>query len=304
MKIAALDLGSNTFLCLIAEVEAGAITRIYADETEMVRLGQQLEANRHLHPEALQRADACLERYSRLIKEHKPQRVLAMATSAARDAVNKHELFAIAAKHGIPLEIIPGDKEAEITYQGAVSALKDENKNILVLDIGGGSTEFVFGHEKNLLIGKSFDIGCVRLSERFITNQPTPVKEVLAATAYIDSQLQAALELTPKDFKLDQIIAVAGTPTSLVVAELGFFDPALIDGFALDRAKLNDWFFRLSKATVDEKINMGIPKGRADVILVGVIILLRALNLFGLQQITVSTRGVRYGVALEAARRA
>ena len=285
-------------------MEGAAITRIYADETEIVRLGQQLEATKRLHPDALQRADACLEKYSRLIMEHKPQKILAMATSAARDAENQDALFAIAAKHGIPLEIIPGDKEAAITYQGAVSGLSDENKNLLVLDIGGGSTEFIFGHDKVLLSGKSFDIGCVRLTERFFTSQPTSVKEVLAATAYIDSQLQAALELTPKDFKLDQIIAVAGTPTSLVVAELGVFDPALIDGFALDRAKLNDWFFRLSKATVDEKINIGIPKGRADVILVGVIILLRALNLFGLQQITVSTRGVRYGVALEAARRA
>ena len=299
MKVAAIDLGSNTFLCLIAEVDNSGITKVYSDHSEVVRLGQELERTKCFHPEALLRADACLSRFSEVIKKERPERVLAMATSAARDASNKEELFKLAAKYSIPVEIIPGDKEAQITYQGAVSGGSAENTNTMVIDIGGGSTEFIFGAGPSLLAGKSFDIGCVRLTEKYISTQPTGVIEIMKVTSIIDHCLQETITLQPIGFSPDRIIAVAGTPTSLAAAEIGGYYAEQIDGFTLDRARLNDWLFRLSKASVDEKIKMGIPAGRADVILIGVIILLRTLIIFEKQQLTVSTRGVRYGVALE-----
>ena len=299
MKVAAIDLGSNTFLCLIAEVENSKIIKVYSDHSEVVRLGQDLDRAKCFHPEALKRAEACLKKFSEIISHEKPERVLAMATSAARDATNKAELFELAARHGIPLEIIPGEKEAQITYQGAVSGSTDQTIKTMVIDIGGGSTEFIFGNGPFMLAGKSFDIGCVRLTEKYISNQPTGVNEIIRVTSVVDQCLQEALSLQPPYFSADRIIAVAGTPTSLVAAELGGYNAELIDGFSLDRARLNDWFFRLSKASVEEKIKMGIPSGRADVILIGVIILLRTLIIFEQQQLTVSTRGVRYGVALE-----
>lgn len=303
MKVAALDLGSNTFLCLIAEVVDGQIVKIYSDQSEVVRLGQGLEKEKRFHPEALARAEECLKKFSKTILEQKPERVLAMATSAARDAVNKEDLFALGTQYNIPIEIIPGDKEAAITYQGAISGARITESDLMVIDIGGGSTEFIFGRGTKLLKGESFNIGCVRLTEKYISKQPTSVSEIMQVTSFIDTHLQKAYELQPPDFRLGQIIAVAGTPTSLVAAELGEFDVGRIDGYVLDRAKLNDWFLKLTKATVEEKINMGIPSGRADVILIGVIILLRALIIFNQNQLTVSTRGVRYGVALEISRR-
>lgn len=303
VKVAALDLGSNTFLCLVAEVSKNKIKEIYSDTVEIVRLGQGLEQTKMFHPEALKRAEICLQKFSQVIKEHKPEKVLAMATSAARDALNKDELFALAQKFNIPLEIIAGEKEAAITYQGAVSGFKIQNKNLMVVDIGGGSTEFIFGRDQELVRGESANIGCVRLTEKFITAQPTSNSEILKITEHIDVYVQKAKLSMPEAFLPDQIIAVAGTPTSLAAAELGCFNVSKIDGYILSEQSLELWFDKLKSATVEEKINMGIPAGRADVILIGVIILLRTLNIFGLKQIIVSTRGVRYGIALELAQR-
>ncbi|AGH94293.1 Ppx/GppA phosphatase family protein [Pseudobdellovibrio exovorus] len=304
MKVAALDFGSNTFLCLIAEVTEEGLGTIYSDEVEMVRLGQGLNQNKKFHPEALERADRCMQKFAQTIAQHQPEKILAMATSAARDAENKDELFQLAQKHGIPLEIIAGDKEATITYQGAVSAQTNPQQGLLVIDIGGGSTEFIFGQGPKLLTGKSFDIGCVRLTEKFITAQPTSDTEVQNVVQSLDKALNEVRSLMPLGFQLDTILAVAGTPTALAAADLGYFDAAKIDGYELTEEMLAHWVQRLQKATVEEKIKMGIPEGRADVILIGALTLWRALKIFQQTRILVSTRGVRYGVALEIARRA
>lgn len=303
MKVAALDFGSNTFLCLIAEVNENGIGKIYSDEVEMVRLGQGLNQSKKFHPDALQRANRCMQKFAQTIAEHQPEKILAMATSAARDAENKDELFQLAEKHGIPLEIIAGDHEATITYQGAVSAQKDPKQGLLVVDIGGGSTEFIFGKGPTLLTGKSFDIGCVRLTEKFITAQPTSDIEVDHVVQALDAALNEVQSLMPPQFQLDTILAVAGTPTALAAADLGYFDAEKIDGYELTEEMLLQWVQRLKNTTVEEKIKMGIPEGRADVILIGALTLWRALKIFQQKRILVSTRGVRYGVALEIARR-
>lgn len=303
MKVAALDLGSNTFLCLIAEVRNGNIREIYHDSVEIVRLGQGLSSSKNFHDEALQRAEACLTKFSNIISEHKPDTVLAMATSAARDAQNKERLFEIAKRLNIPLEIIPGELEAAITYSGSVSGIVDKNKNLLVVDIGGGSTELIAGLGENLIYGTSLDIGCVRLTEKFISNQPTESAEIENVVKHIDAILLSAKEKFPKNLAIEEMLAVAGTPTSLAAAELKRFDVNQIDGYEFTENKLEEWLTKTSAATVEEKIKMGIPAGRADVILIGIIILIRTLKVFNLKKLKVSTRGVRYGVALEAARR-
>lgn len=303
MKVAALDLGSNTFLCLICEVENGKITQIYHDEVEMVRLGQGFghSDEKSFHPDALQRADQCLNKFKKAIDQHRPEKVLAMATSAARDAKNKSELFRIGNNYQIPIEVIPGHLEAQITYQGSVSGLKNP-ESILVVDIGGGSTEFVFGQKKEIQKARSYDIGCVRLTEKFIHQQPTPTDQVENAEKAIKSSI-LDFKNTLSDAKDFEILAVAGTPTALVVAEIGEFSTQKIDGFKLSTEKLSEWKNRLVNSTVEQKIDMGIPNGRADVILIGVLTLLEVLKVFGKNDLMVSTRGVRHGVALEMVRR-
>ncbi len=300
MKLASLDLGSNTFLCLVSEVENQKITKIYSDEVEMVRLGQGLSANKKFHPDALVRAKNSLTNFRKTLDREKPQAVLAMATSAARDAENQQELFKICKDLNIPLEIIPGDKEAEITYRGAVSGMSSNNTR-LVLDIGGGSTEFIFGEDQKILAGKSLDIGCVRLTEKFISAQPTPQHEITALQEFIRQQLQQIIKLAPNS--PNEILAVAGTPTTIAQVEIGYFDAAKIDGYELTEQGLQTWLDKLTNMSVAEKIQIGYPEGRADVIIVGVITLLETLKAFNLSKLTVSTRGVRYGVALELAKR-
>lgn len=300
MKLASLDLGSNTFLCLVSEIENQKVTKIYSDEVEMVRLGQGLSASKKFHPDALVRAKNTLTNFRKTLDREKPEAILAMATSAARDAENKEELFKICKDLNIPLEIIPGDKEAEITYRGGVSGLTTAGSR-LVVDIGGGSTEFIFGEDQKILAGKSLDIGCVRLTEKFISVQPTPQSEIVKLQTFIREQLQQIIKLAPQTPK--EILAVAGTPTTIAQVELGGFDAVKIDGYVLTEQGLETWLQKLTGLSVAEKIALGYPEGRADVIIVGVITLLETLKAFNLKELTVSTRGVRYGVALELAKR-
>jgi exopolyphosphatase / guanosine-5'-triphosphate,3'-diphosphate pyrophosphatase len=296
MKVAALDLGSNTFLCLICDVNQGQIGKIYSDEVQVVRLGQGLSGSKKFHPDALVRAQKCLTDFAKTITQHKPEKVLAVATSAARDAENKEELFKICQDLNIPLEIISGDQEAQITYSGSVSGMKSIYAKTLVVDIGGGSTEFIVGLGAKFLSGHSQNIGCVRLTEKFIPTQPTSSVDIEICKNEILKVVQNSKQKLNLD--IDQILAVAGTPTALVTAEIGGFDAAKIDGYKLTKVQLTEWLSKLAGATVEEKQNMGIPVGRADVILVGVLILLATLDVFCKDEIIVSTRGVRYGVAI------
>lgn len=305
MKVAALDLGSNTFLCLIVEVEKTVaqtyqITKTYADEVQIVRLGQDVGKTKRLHPDALVRAAKTLSDFKKLIDLHKPEKILAMATSAARDSENNQELFKIGSQLGIPIEIIPGEKEAQITFEGSLSG-QTENKTRLIVDIGGGSTEFIIGELTQIKQCQSLNIGCVRLTEKFISIQPTPDHEMTAAVKAIEvafNSLKQSLTLS-----VDEILAVAGTPTSLVAAQLGYFDVQQIDGFKLTKKDLINWQSRLQTASIEEKVKMGLPSGRADVMLIGVLILIQTLQFFDQDHLIVSTRGVRHGIALEMARR-
>ena len=299
MKIAALDLGSNTFLCLICEVEDHQILKVYSDQVEVVRLGQDLQKTQKIHPDALVRAKKCLEKFSETIQKEKPDRILAMATSAARDAENKQDLFKICQDLNIPLEIIAGEKEAEITYQGAISKIISE-KNRLVIDIGGGSTEFIFGSGLKLIQGQSLNIGCVRLTEKFISAQPTAENEITALQKFISNKIS---KINYPNLKIDEVLAVAGTPTTLAAVEIGKFQVDVIDGYVFKLDRLEKWLSELIPLSIAEKIQKGFPEGRADVILVGLIILIETLKYFNKDQLVVSTRGVRYGVALEVARR-
>jgi exopolyphosphatase/guanosine-5'-triphosphate,3'-diphosphate pyrophosphatase len=305
IRVAGLDLGSNTFLCLVADVEningSWVITKIVSDQIEIVRLGQNLEKTKRLHSEALIRAERALKRFKEEIDLHKPEKVLAMATSAARDAENKDELFELLKKYQIPIEIISGQQETAITFSGAVSNLPQDNSQILVVDIGGGSTEFIFGTPFRYLSGVSLDIGCVRLSERFISRHPVTSTELKNIEEHVKSSIANALKLKPEKFSVNNIVAVAGTPTTLAAADVGGFDAEKIDGYKLTKENLENWKKKITNSSLEKIVEMGIPKGRADVILVGVVTLLELLSSLNLESVAVSTRGVRFGIVLELA---
>lgn len=311
MRVAALDLGSNTFLCLIAEGEVGAdgrprLTRILSDEVRMVRLGQDVDRNRRFHPEALARAEAALADFQKSIEKHRPDRVLAMATSAARDVENADALFELGRRYGIPIEIIPGNEEARITYAGATSGGAGPGVPTLVIDIGGGSTELIRGIGTEMRWGHSLDLGCVRLKERLGYRDVLTAELERDARARIQEELRAlpakvGLSDEATDFAVQDILAVAGTPTELARMELGVFDPARIDGFTFTRERLEEWVRRLAPLTpaqISERFQ--VPPGRADVLVLGLLILSEATAFFGRPGLQVSTRGVRFGVAFVA----
>ncbi|MEK2643718.1 Ppx/GppA phosphatase family protein [Bdellovibrio sp. BCCA] len=302
MKVAALDLGTNTFLCLIAEGTEKGITKVHKDLVQVVRLGQGVDKTGEFHPDALTRARQCLTEFKKEIDVQKVDRILAMATSAARDAKNGKELFKMGEDLGIPIEIIPGEDEARITYQGATAGSSDDQKTSLVVDVGGGSTELISGRGTKILFGESLNIGGVRLTEKFISTQPVPQNERENLKQYIQTQLQTVLPELKKE-KIDQIIAVAGTPTSLVAIEVGGFDEKKVDGFFLKKERLAYWVDEFANTTVEEKKTKYGLGGRADIIYAGASILLAVIEALNLPGMVVSTKGVRYGVALEMLRK-
>lgn len=302
MKVAALDLGTNTFLCLIAEGTEHGITKVHKDLMQVVRLGQDIDKTGEFQPEALQRARQCLTEFKKEIEAQQVDSVLAMATSAARDARNGQELFKIGEDLNIPIQIIPGKDEARITYQGATAGLSNSSKTSLVIDVGGGSTELIYGQGKTIFFGESLNIGGVRLTEKFISTQPIPTLEQITLNEYIQKQLIDILSKL-KDKPVDQIIAVAGTPTSLVAIEVGGFDEKKVDGFFLKKERLAYWVHEFANTSVEEKKSKYHLGGRADIIYAGASILLSVIESLNLPGLTVSTKGVRYGVALEMLRK-
>lgn len=298
MKVAALDLGTNTFLCLIVEGDKQGIKKVLSDQVRTVRLGQGVDKSGRLQPEALVRAREALTFFKHEIEKHKVDKVLAMATSAARDAENGDELYAIGRDLNIPIQTIPGSDEARISYAGATVGRLTQEKKVLVIDVGGGSTEFILGQGNKVLFSQSIDIGGVRLTERFISRQPIPEQETKLLQEEVRKKIQE-LAAQIKSFRIDEILAVAGTPTSIAAIEFGGFDEKKIDGHVITKDKLAEWVKIFSATTVDEKKEKYGLAGRADIIFAGATVLLEAIDIFKKEGMSVSTKGLRYGIALE-----
>jgi exopolyphosphatase/guanosine-5'-triphosphate,3'-diphosphate pyrophosphatase len=297
MKVAAIDLGTNSFLCLVAEVDEKAQKLKKLDDLcRVVRLGEKVQANRLFLPAALKRAEICLDEFAALIKRHKVDRVIATATSAARDASNGEELMKLGRDRGIPIFIIEGVKEAELSFEGAISAVAEApNKKIFVVDVGGGSTEFIFREPGKKLNGKSFDVGCVRLTEMFLTKDPVDEKEYQKLFDYASQVVKGYGRVAP-----DLVIGVAGTPTTLACVAQGLdFDEEKVEGYQISRAQIAELASRLGSMPLEQRKKLkGLEPLRADVIIAGCALLECALALCGKDKMTVSTRGLRYGVAL------
>lgn len=299
MKIASLDLGSNTFLMLVAEIENGSIKKTVRDELRVTRLAEGVHATKMLQPHALKRADDCLREYAEILAHEKPDKVVAMATSAARDALNGEELFKIGRRHGIDIQIIPGAMEAKISFLGSAFEYADK-ENILTIDIGGGSTEVVLGLPDDDVVGISLNIGSVRLTELFVTEHPVPKAQVENVQNYVRNELKLLKDFNGRDIK--EMVAVAGTATTLAaVAQAQPYSSKLVHGYKLSVGELSRLRDELAHMDLEtRKAKSGMDAKRADVIVAGSTILLELAQHFGLQNLTVSDRGVRYGIALMA----
>lgn len=301
---ASIDIGTNTILLLVANVEQGRVVQVLEDYVSVVRLGQGVDKNHVFHPEAMDRARKCFRNYAEVLKQYPGIVCRAVATSGSRDAQNSQEFFAeITKSTGITIDIISGEEEALLSFRGSVPDNRQDLSSVAVLDIGGGSTEIV-GLEKGAkeqLFRFSFDMGCVRLTERMIQNDPPSEEEITALRKYV------RLELEKKNFLFQKVegrtlIAVAGTATYLAstVLNLKAFDPEKIHGFVLSEKSLAEVTKNLAKKTCAERLGLGgMDKGRADVIISGAIILHEVLKIAKLSSVQVSVRGLRYGAVLD-----
>lgn len=295
-RIAAIDMGTNSFLCLIADVSDDGFLNVIEDHCKVVRLGEKVHQNRAFLPEALARAKNTLTEFRKRIDACNVDKVIATATSAARDAKNGGDLKKICDDLKIPLHIIGGSREAELSFMGAVSNVKNfEKKKVLVVDVGGGSTEYIYFQPGKNIRATSFDVGCVRLTEMFLESDPIDEKELFELRRHAEKTISKYGSVNP-----ELIIAVAGTPTTLACVDQKIeFDESKVEGFVLTNTKLLNLLEELGSLRLEERKNIkGLEPLRADVIIAGIVLLQISLELAGKQEMVVSTRGLRYGTAL------
>ena len=301
MLRSSIDLGTNTGLLLIAEWDPvqKSVTRVISDRSTIVRLGQGVDQARMLQEEPKARALRCLTQYADELKSHglRPEDTICVATSQARDAKNGLEFFGEVQKElGFRFQVISGAEEAKFTFLGGLLPDMSPNRTAIV-DIGGGSTEFM-----STLGGKSLDIGSVRFTERFFKSGPnTPVTD----DEFWDCQDAIDLQFLPlHSWKKSlvpgtELVGVAGTVTTLAAWHLGLeqFDAEKINQCTLTRGDIHRMVEELKWRTVEErKAITGIEEGRADVLLAGAMILWRGMELMDFQACRVSTRGLRFGI--------
>lgn len=297
-RVAAYDCGTNSLRLLIADLDpaTGELTELVR-EMRIVRLGQDVDKTGRIADEAMQRTLAALDEYAPLIEEHAPSRIRFCATSAARDASNAADFAALVReKVGVDLEVLTGDDEARASYDGATRTLPGVDQPVLVVDIGGGSTELIIG-SADRLEGHSLDIGSVRLTERHLHSDPPTPDEVEACRRDID----AVLDTCRVDAaEAATVIGVAGTITSVAAGVLD------LPTYQRDRIHHADLAVDEVRATIDGLVAMTVAQrlelgylhpGRADVIAAGALILERVLARARVRRLRVSESDILDGIA-------
>lgn len=297
-RVAAIDCGTNSIRLLIADIAGGNFREIYRT-MEIVRLGQGVDKNKAFHPDALDRTLKATALFAEEIARRGVERMRFCATSATRDASNR-ELFidGVKALLGVAPEVISGEEEAALSFKGATKELRGVGAPYLVIDIGGGSTEFVFGSER-VDFAKSQNIGCVRMSERHFSSIPPQAEEIAGAKADIDEAIKGAAEIVPIT-EAKTLIAVAGTATTVAAAALGLsiYDRHSIHLSRISAEKthhVSEMFLSLNR---DEIAALGyMHPGRVDVIGAGSLVLSRIMALTGAKEFVASESDILDGMA-------
>jgi exopolyphosphatase/guanosine-5'-triphosphate,3'-diphosphate pyrophosphatase len=302
-RVAAIDMGTNSTRLLVADIEgsgrAATVTTIDRRMT-ITRLGQGVDADRRLHPDAIERTLAALAEYGDVARGLGAERVRAVATSAARDAANRDALFDPAIERlGVRPELISGTEEAELSFLGATADLGGDGAPYLVIDIGGGSTEFVAGIDvPDASI--SIDMGCVRLTEQFLASDPPRAEELSAAIGYVRDQLGDVDRAVPGAATARTVVGLAGTVSTIAAVEQGLatYDRDRIHGFRLTRAATEECFrVFATESRAQRRHNPGLEPGRVDVIVGGAIVLVSVMRHWDLDEVLVSESDILDGLA-------
>lgn len=298
MRVAALDLGTNTCLLLVAE-QHGASVSALLERATVTRLGAGVDRTRALAPDAVQRTLACLAAYADSLRELRPERVAAVGTSALRDAAGAEDFLRRAEDLlGVRPQVISGAEEARLAFRGSLAGLTVPDA-VTVFDVGGGSTELVHrpAGAPEPLPAVSLDVGSVRLTERHVTGDP-PTRAELAR---VRAEVRAALDTVPAP-REGALVGVAGTVTSLAAVSLGLapYDGARVHGHTLSRAAVSEVLGRLASLPLSLRREVpGLAPERADVIVAGATLVEEILAWAGMPELVVSDRGVRWGLALD-----
>ncbi|XXF76614.1 Ppx/GppA phosphatase family protein [Myxococcaceae bacterium GXIMD 01537] len=297
-RFATIDVGTNSVLLLVADrTPEGRFTPV-VERADITRLGRGVDKTRRLSPEGMEATLDVLTAYAQEARDLGAEAIAVSATSAARDAENGAEFLSAAqSRAGVTVEIISGPLEAQLSFSSAFMDFGHEVSGpLLVIDIGGGSTEFIYGdREGHVSFRHSFDVGAVRMTERFVHSDPIAAPERAALEAHLRSTF-AALPPTPEGAEL---VGVAGTVTTLYTVRHSIdpYDAARVQGGTLTRAELETLAETLCHMPLAERRALpGLQPKRADVISAGALILVEAMRALGLARCRVSDRGLRWGL--------
>jgi exopolyphosphatase / guanosine-5'-triphosphate,3'-diphosphate pyrophosphatase len=297
-RVAAIDCGTNSIRLLVADIDGPNLTDVDR-RLEIVRLGQDVDRTGRLAPEAIERTRVALAAYAEAISGHGADRVRMVATSATRDATNRDDFAAMVRETlGRDAEVISGSEEAALSFIGAVRGLPAGDPPYLVIDIGGGSTEFVLGRDE-VEAARSVDVGSVRLTERHLTDDPPTPQQIAAAEA----DVRAAIETAAGDVPLASahtVVGVAGSVTTIAAVALGLqgYTPERVHGAVLPSELVRHTADRLLAMTRAERAAVpAIHPGRIDVIGAGALVLRTVMTELGADRLVVSEHDILDGIA-------
>jgi exopolyphosphatase/guanosine-5'-triphosphate,3'-diphosphate pyrophosphatase len=297
-RVAAIDCGTNSIRLLIADI-AGDNFKEVLRTMEIVRLGQGVDQNKAFHPDAIARTLKAVELFRDQIASKGVEKIRFCATSATRDATNRNLFIdGVSEILGVEVEVIPGEEEAELSFIGATKELRQSDAPFLVVDIGGGSTEFVFGSEK-VEFAKSVNIGCVRMSERHLNTQPPSMAQIAQAIVDIDIAITQAAAVVPIT-TAKTLVAVAGTATTVAAAalELTDYDRHLIHLSRISSDKVHKAAASFQSMNKDQIASLGfMHPGRVDVITAGSLVLSRIMAATGAAEFVASESDILDGMA-------
>lgn len=308
-RVAAIDCGTNTIKLLVADIDRDAGRQdSLLREMRIVRLGQGVDRTRRLADEALERVFAAVDEYAALIREHRVDAVRFVATSASRDAENA-DVFVdgVLERLGVRLEVVSGDEEAQLAYDGATRSLAAGGPvaaPVAVLDIGGGSTELIVGDGRGRVgAARSLDIGSVRMTERLMPADPPSAEQVAAAPRAVDDALDTLPTHGVHIGSAPTFVGVAGTVTTMGMLMLGLrtWDRDRVHLASFPLTQVHDLASGLLAMTVAQREALGVPSGRSDVIGAGALILDRVLLRCGAERLTISDSDILDGIAWSVA---